>query len=258
MRALYAAATGMHSQQTNLDNIANNLANVSTTGFKRGRADFQDLLYQSLRPVGSSANSEIPTGIHVGFGSRLASVQKLFTQGSLAGTEQPLDIAIEGDGFFQVTRADGSLAYTRDGSFKLDSTGQLVTNNGDALSAAITIPTDATEIIINTDGSVVSRLSDGSQSVINNIPTYKFINPAGLTPLGHNLFQETTSSGTATEGTPGSQGYGTLVQGFLEMSNVSVVSELVSMIVGQRAYEINSNAIRTADEMMQSASALKR
>lgn len=258
MRALYAAATGMHSQQTNLDNIANNLANVSTTGFKRGRADFQDLLYQALQPTGSSANAEIPTGIHIGFGSRLASVQKLFTQGSLQATEQPLDIAIEGDGFFQVTMPDGTQAYTRDGSFKLDSTGQMVTNSGDPLSTPITIPADSLGVIVNVDGSVLSRNTDGTDSVIGNIPIYRFVNSAGLQPLGHNLFRETTSSGTATEGTPGTDGYGTLIQGFLESSNVSVVSELVSMIVSQRAYEINSNAIRTADEMMQTASSLKR
>lgn len=258
MRALYSAATGMHSQQTNLDNIANNLANVSTTGFKSARADFQDLLYQALRPTGASANSEVPTGINVGFGSRLASIQKLFTQGAVQQTEQPLDLAIEGNGFFQVTRADGSLAYTRDGSFKLDSTGQMVTNNGEALSDSITIPADAKEIIINTDGSVVSRLADGSENTIGNIQLYTFVNPGGLTPIGHNLFQESQSSGSNTPGTPGSAGYGTMIQGFLELSNVSVVTELVSMIVGQRSYEINSRAILTADEMMETATNLKR
>lgn len=258
MRALYSAATGMHSQQTNLDNIANNLANVSTTGFKSARADFQDLLYQALRPTGASANSEVPTGINIGFGSRLASIQKLFTQGDVQQTEQPLDIAIEGDGFFQITRADGTLAYTRDGSFKLDSTGQMVTNNGDPLSTPITIPTDAVQVVINTDGSVVSELSDGTENIVGNIQLYRFVNPGGLNPIGHNLFLESQSSGSNTAGTPGSDGYGTLIQGFLELSNVSVVNELVSMIVSQRAYEINSRAILTADEMMETATNLKR
>ena len=258
MRALFTAATGMQAQQTNLDNIANNLANVSTTGFKRGRADFQDLLYQALRPAGSSANAEIPTGIHVGYGSRLASIQKLFTQGAYQLTDQPLDLAIEGDGFFQISLPDGSLAYSRDGSFKMDSTGQMVTNNGDSLATPIVIPNDILDIIIDKDGTVRVELPDGTQSVVGNIQLFKFVNPGGLKPMGHNLFMETTSSGTSIAGTPGSNGFGTFMQGSLELSNVSVVEELVGMIVGQRAYEINSRAITTADEMMQTATQLKR
>jgi flagellar basal-body rod protein FlgG len=248
----------MQAQQINLDNIANNLANVSTTGFKRGRADFQDLIYQALSPAGASANAETPTGIHVGFGSRLASIQKLFTQGTIQNTQQPLDVAIEGEGFFQVQLPDGTIAYTRDGSFKRNSTGEMVTNNGDPLTDGITIPDDAESISIGKDGSVLTVGSDGVQTAIGQIQLYKFVNPAGLLPQGQNLFIETTASGSPTAGTPGSQGFGTTLGAFLELSNVSVVEELVNMIVTQRAYEINSRAITTADEMMQSAAQLKR
>lgn len=258
MRALYTAATGMQSQQINLDNVANNLANVSTTGFKRGRADFQDLIYQALASAGASANAETPTGVRIGYGSRLASVQKLFTQGALQTTGQPLDVSIEGDGFFQITLPDGGLAYTRDGSFKQDSTGQIVTSNGYPLSSPITIPTDAVRPIIEKDGTVRVERADGTQTVVGNIQLYRFINPAGLNPLGQNLFQETSTSGANQPGTPGQQGYGTLTGQALELSNVSVVDELISMIIGQRAYEVNSKAITTADEMMQTASQLKR
>lgn len=258
MRALYTAATGMQSQQTNLDNIANNLANVSTTGFKRGRADFQDLIYQALRPAGSSANAEIPTGIHIGYGSKLASIQKHFDQGALQTTAGKLDVAILGDGFFQISLPDGTLAYSRDGALKLDSTGQIVTNNGNPLSTPITIPTTAEDIFIDSDGGVRVRQEDGTESTVGNLLLYKFVNQAGLRPIGQNLFLETQSSSTPTEGTPGTAGFGTLLQGALELSNVSVVEELVAMIVSQRAYEINSRAITTADEMMQTASQLKR
>jgi flagellar basal-body rod protein FlgG len=258
MRALHTAATGMQSQQVNLDNISNNLANVSTTGFKRGRADFQDLIYQALAAAGASAETETPTGVQIGYGSRLASVQKLFTQGSFQATNQPLDVAVEGDGFFQISMPDGTLAYTRDGSFKLDSTGQIVTSNGYPLSTPITIPSDATRTIIEKDGTVRVEQPDGTQTVIGNFQLYKFVNAAGLTPLGHNLFLETSVSGANQAGTPGQQGYGTLTQGALELSNVSVVEELIAMIVSQRAYEVNSKAITTADEMMQTATQLKR
>lgn len=258
MRALHTAATGMQSQQINLDNISNNLANVSTTGFKRGRADFQDLIYQQLRSAGASANAEAPTGLHIGYGSRLATVQKLFTQGALQQTEQPLDIAIEGSGFFQVTLPDGSSAFTRDGSFKLDNTGQIVTNNGYPLSTPITIPTDSTQIIVENDGTIRIQLPDGTSNIAGNIQLFDFVNPAGLKPLGENLFLETTASGTNVAGTPTELGFGKLTGGALELSNVSVVEELIAMIVSQRAYEVNSKAISTADEMMQTASQLKR
>ena len=259
MRALFIAATGMQSQQVNLDNIANNLANVNTTGFKRGRADFQDLLYQAVRPAGSSAsaNTEVPTGIYVGLGSRTAGIQKLFTQGSYQNTGNELDMVIEGDGFYQVTLPNGDTAYTRDGSFKKDSQGRLVTSQGDLLSPNITIPTNAESVTIGSDGTV-SVVQAGTTSTVGNITLARFANPCGLEPIGQNLFRETGASGAATTVTPGTEGVGEIIQGSLEMSNVSVVDELVNMIIGQRAYEVNSKAISTADEMMQTASQLKR
>lgn len=258
MRALFTAATGMQAQQVNLDNIANNLANVSTTGFKRGRADFQDLLYQALGPVGSTAGTETPTGIQVGYGSRLASIQKLFNQGALQQTNAPLDLAIEGNGFFQISLADGTLAYTRDGSFKMDSTGQLVTNNGDVLGTPVTIPAENLGVQVGKDGTVEVIGTDGLAVPVGTLQLYRFQNPGGLRPMGQNLFLETETSGAATAGTPSQDGFGSLAQGFLELSNVSVVEELVSMIVTQRAYEINSKAINAAEEMMRTASDLKR
>ena len=261
MRALYVAATGMHAQQLSIDNIANNLANVSTTGFKRGRIDFQDLLYEAVRPAGANAsvNTEIPTGVYLGHGSRVASIQKLHTQGALQNTQEELDIAIEGDGFYQITLPDGGTAYTRDGSFKKNSQGQLVTSNGDLLTPNITIPTDALQTTVADDGTVsVMQPGQAAPSVVGNITIANFSNPAGLEALGQNLFRETQTSGTPTVGTPATEGYGALRQGFLEMSNVSVVEELVNMIVAQRAYEINSRAITTSDEMMQTATQLKR
>ena len=261
MRALYVAATGMNAQQVNIDNIANNLANVNTTGFKRGRVDFQDLLYEAVRSPGAnaSANTEIPTGISVGHGSRVASIQKLFTQGSYQHTGQPLDVVIEGDGFYQITQPSGDTAYTRDGSFKLNSTGQLVTSNGDLLTPNITIPTDALEVTIAADGTVsITQPGQAAPAVVGNVTIAKFSNPAGLEAIGQNLFRETQSSGAPLVGAPGAQGFGTLLQGSLEMSNVSIVEELVNMIVSQRAYEINSKAITTSDEMMQTATQLKR
>lgn len=261
MRALSVAATGMSSQQMNIDNISNNLANVNTTGFKRGRVDFQDLLYQTVRPAGTSASvsTEIPTGIYLGLGSRPAAIQKLFTQGSYTQTSQKLDLAIEGDGFFQITRPDGSFAYTRDGSFKLDSQGRIVNSNGELLNPAITIPSDVKteDLTIATDGTI-SVVQNNQSSTIGNITLARFANQGGLAPVGENLYTETQASGTAQTNTPGVQGYGTLRQGYLEASNVSVVEELVNMIVAQRAYEVSSKAITAADEMMQTAAQLKR
>ncbi|MEN6626589.1 MAG: flagellar basal-body rod protein FlgG [Candidatus Sumerlaeia bacterium] len=261
MRALSVAATGMQSQQLNIDNISNNLANVNTTGFKRGRADFQDLLYQTVKPAGNNASvsTEVPTGIYLGLGSRPASIQKLFTQGSYTQTGQSLDVAIEGDGFFQITRADGSFAYTRDGAFKLDSQGRIVTSNGDLLTPTITIPSDvkSEDVTIATDGTV-SVIQNGQTSTIGNLTLARFANQGGLAPQGQNLYTETQASGTAQTNTPGVQGYGTLRQNYLEMSNVSVVEELVNMIVAQRAYEVSSKAITAADEMMETAAQLKR
>ena len=261
MRALYVAATGMHAQQLNIDNISNNLANVSTNGFKRGRIDFQDLLYEAARPAGATASAgrEIPTGIYVGHGSRVASIQKLFTQGSFQKTDQQYDVAIEGDGFFQIAMPNGETGYTRDGSFKLDSTGRMVTSNGDPLIPAVTIPANAERVTIADDGTVsVVQPGQAAVTVLTTITTARFPNPAGLEALGKNLYRETDSSGLVTVGNPGGDGFGALRQNFIEMSNVSVVEELVSMIVAQRAYEISSKAITTSDEMLQTATQLKR
>ncbi len=261
MRALSVAATGMQSQQLNIDNIAHNLANVNTGGFKRGRVDFQDLLYQTIRPAGTSAsvNTEVPTGIYLGLGSRPAAIQKVFTQGAYQQTEQKLDLLVEGEGFFQITRPDGSYAFTRDGAFKLDSQGRMVTSNGELLTPTITIPNDikVDDLMIAPDGTV-SVIQAGQPTTLGNIQLARFANQGGLAPIGENLYVETQASGTANIGTPGAEGFGTLRQGYLEMSNVSVVEELVNMIVAQRAYEISSKSITAADEMMQVASQLKR
>jgi len=260
IRALYTAASGMRSQQVNIDVIANNLANVNTNGFKTGRADFEDLLYQTVRPAGASATTgtEVPTGINIGLGSRTASIQKLFTEGSFMNTENPLDVAIAGDGFFRITLSSGETAYTRAGSFKRDSTGRMVTSDGDIQADNITLPADAKKIVIGMDGAVTYMQANNTVANIGNIQLAQFSNPAGLHAIGRNLFLESTSSGTATMGTPGQNGLGELNQGFLESSNVSIVEELVSMIVAQRAYEVNSKAIQTSDEMLQTANNAKR
>jgi len=260
MRALFISASGMHSQQVNIDVIANNLANVNTSGFKKGRADFEDLFYQTLRAPGANASSgtEVPTGIHLGYGSRPASTQKIFTQGDFKPTGEQLDMVIEGDGFFQISLPDGTTAYTRAGHFQRDSTGQVVTPDGNPLSPPITIPAEAASITISPDGTV-SVDSQNGQTVtqIGTIQLAKFVNPAGLKPIGSNLFAETPSSGSAVVGTPGLNGIGSLRSGILEMSNVNMVDELVNMIIGQRAYEINSKAIQTADRMMEVAGNLR-
>jgi flagellar basal-body rod protein FlgG len=261
IRALYTAATGMEAQQLNIDVIANNLANVSTAGFKKSRADFQDLLYQTLKEPGGLATgtTQVPTGIQVGLGVRPAAIERVHLQGDFNQTTNPLDVAVEGDGFFQVTLPDGNTAYTRAGAFKLDSTGSLVTSEGDALTPQITIPQGAESITIGNDGTVSVTLSGQSApSQVGQIQTVRFANPAGLRAEGRNLFRETETSGTPQLGTPGQDGLGQLSQGFLEGSNVSVVEELVAMITGQRAYEINSRAITAADEMLRTASSLGR
>jgi len=259
MRALFIAASGMHAQQINIDVIANNLANVNTSGFKKGRADFEDLFYQTVRAAGTNAstNTEVPTGIHLGYGSRPAATQKIFTQGDFKPTNEELDMVIEGDGFFQITLPDGTTGYTRAGHFQRDSTGQIVTPDGNPLSPAITIPADATSIQIASDGTVSVQQAGTTVAQIGAIQLARFINPAGLKAIGSNLFLETPSSGTPVTGTPGQTGIGTIRQGILEMSNVNMVDELVSMIIGQRAYEINSKAIQTADRMMEVAGTLK-
>ncbi len=255
-QALWIAKTGLEAQQLRMSVISNNLANVNTTGFKQDRAKFEDLLYQTVRQPGaqSTASSELPSGMMVGTGVRVVATEKLHTQGSLVQTGNGLDMAIQGRGFFQVLTPDGSLAYTRDGSFQVDSTGQVVTSNGFALDPSITIPTDALSITVGTDGTV-SVLQSGQTTPTNagTITLADFVNPAGLQAVGANLFKETGASGTATTGTPGETGLGSIQGGSLETSNVNVVSELVNMIETQRAYEMNSKAISTLDQMLQYA-----
>jgi len=261
IRALYTAATGMEAQQLNIDVIANNLANVNTTGFKRSRADFQDLLYQTLRVPGalSSTNTRVPTGIQVGLGTRPAAVQKLFTQGDFQQTGNDLDWVIEGDGFFQILHPNGEIAYTRAGAFKLDDQGRIVNSDGYPLEPSITIPSDATKIIVASDGTVsVEQPGKTAPTEVGTVELAKFANPAGLNSIGRNLYLPTLSSGDPVTSTPGRDGLGTLAQGFLEASNVNLVEEMVGMIVAQRAYEINAKAIQAADEMLQIANNVKR
>ena len=252
--ALWVAKTGLDAQQMRLAVVSNNLANVNTTGFKRSRAVFEDLLYQNIRQVGaqSSQNTQLPSGLSLGTGVRPVATEKLFTQGNLVQTSNPLDMAIQGRGFFQVNTPDGTLAYTRDGSFQVDAQGQMVTSNGYVLQPAITVPQNTISVTIGSDG-VVSALVAGSTAPtqIGNLQLADFINPTGLQPMGENLYRESTASGSPQTGTPGLTGLGTLVQGSVESSNVNVVEELVNMIETQRAYEMNSKAISTADQMLQ-------
>ncbi len=261
IRSLWSAATGMQAQTLNIDVISNNLANVGTSGFKKSRADFQDLLYQTLRSPGvsSSADTQVPTGIQVGHGTRPAATQKMFTQGEFNHTENELDLAIEGSGFFQIIQPNGETAYTRAGTFKLDSDGRVVTSDGFPLEPEITIPTDAVAVSIGTDGTVSVLLAgDNQPSEIGTVELASFTNPAGLNSIGRNLFLPSAASGDATTGTPGLDGYGTIAQGYLELSNVSVVDEMVNMIVAQRAYETNSKTIQASDDMLQIATNLRR
>lgn len=261
MRALWTAATGMHAQQVTLDVISNNLANVQTAGFKRSRVDFQDLVYEILQAPGatSAQGQEVPSGFQVGHGSRAVATQRLFIKGDLQQTGNSLDLAIEGDGFFQVQLPSGDIGYTRAGAFKKNSQGQMVTSDGFAVQPQITIPQSATSVTIGVDGTVsVMQAGQAQPQTVGTIELVRFINPAGLESQGRNLFLPTQASGDATPGTPGRDGIGTLLQGFVEGSNVNVVEEMVGMIVTQRAYEINSRAIRTADEMMQTANNLVR
>ena len=254
IRSLWTGTTGMNAQQLNLDVIANNLANVSTTGFKKSRADFQDLMYQIMRVPGSqtSTDTESPTGVQVGLGVRPAAVQKIFTQGDLIQTGNDLDVAIEGHGFFQVEIPSGDTAYTRAGSFKTDSSGRLTTSDGYPILPSITIPADSRQVTISESGLVSAILSDSTTSTeIGQFETVTFTNNGGLLAVGNNLFRETDASGNAVTGTPGSDGYGKLLQTYLEGSNVNIVEEMAAMITTQRAYEINSKSIQTSDEMMQ-------
>ncbi|MCU0538620.1 MAG: flagellar basal-body rod protein FlgG [Desulfobacterales bacterium] len=261
IRSMWAAASGMQAQSLNIDVIANNLANVTTTGFKRSRAEFQDLLYETLRAPGasSSESTEVPTGIQIGHGTRPVSVAKNFTEGELQLTKNQLDLAIEGEGFFQVTQPNGETAYTRAGAFKLDREGRIVTADGFLLDPQISVPTDAVSITVGMDGTVsVLQAGDAAPREIGSIQLARFVNPAGLQSIGKNLLLPTEASGDALTGTPGEGNFGQIAQGFLEMSNVNVVDEMVNMITAQRAYETNSKVVQTSDDMLQVANNLKR
>ena len=251
--SMWVAKTGLDAQQTRLNVISNNLANVNTTGFKRDRAMFEDLLYQNIRQAGgqTSLTTQAPTGLMQGTGTRIIATEKIHAQGNMINTQNALDIAINGEGFFQITQADGTTAYSRDGSFKLSSTGQLVTSTGQPLAPAIVIPANASSITIGEDGIVsVELFAGGGAQQLGQIQTARFINPPGLTPLGGNLYKETVASGAPQLLNPGTQAAGTLRQGMLESSNVNVVEEMVNMIETQRAYEINSKAISAVDGML--------
>ncbi len=252
--ALWISKTGLDAQQTHIGVITNNLANVNTVGFKRGRAVFQDLLYENVKQPGadSSQTTQQSSGLMMGTGVKTVATQKQFNEGNMLDTKNPLDMAVNGRGFFQVLQPDGTQAYTRDGKFQLDSSGQLVTSNGYALQPAITIPQGAQSVTIGVDG-VVSVMQSGSTSPtqVGTIQLADFVNPAGLQPIGENLYKETGSSSSPTTGAPGSSGMGSLLQGSLESSNVNVVEELVNLIEAQRAYEMNSKAIGTVDSMLQ-------
>lgn len=257
IRSLWISKTGLEAQQTNIDVISNNLANVSTNGFKRSRPVFEDLLYQTLRQPGaqSSQQTQLPTGLQLGTGVRPVAVEKIHTQGNLQQTGNDLDVAVNGKGFFQVLLPDGTTAYTRDGSFQTDNQGQLVTSSGYAVQPAITIPSDALSITIAKDGTVsVTQPGSPNATQIGSLQLAGFINPAGLQSIGENLYLETAASGTPSANTPGTNGLGVLNQHFVETSNVNVVEELVNMIQAQRAYEINSKAITTSDQMLQKLS----
>jgi flagellar basal-body rod protein FlgG len=257
--ALYSSATGMQAQQLNLDTIANNLANVNTSGFKKSKLEFQDLLYQQSRPAGadSGAGNQVPSAVQIGAGSRVVSTAKIFTQGTMTQTDEQLDIGIQGEGFYEIQRPDGTSAYTRDGSFKLSSTGQVITNDGyPVLSGFQPIPTGATAISVSTTGAVTVTTASGTTSF--QLQLARFANPTGLENAGGNLYLETAASGTPELGNPGENGFGTTIQKYLEGSNVNIVTEMVNMIVAQRAYEINSKAIQTSDSMLQEVNNLKR
>ncbi|MCX6945750.1 MAG: flagellar basal-body rod protein FlgG [Verrucomicrobiota bacterium] len=258
--SLYSAATGMEAQQLNLNTIANNLANVNTAGFKRSKIEFQDLLYQKpTRASGtdSGGGNLVPTGVEVGNGTRVASTSKVFTQGQLTSTGEKLDLAIQGDGFFEVQRPDGTLGYTRDGSFKLNAQGQVVTVDGlPVMSSFQSIPAGATAVTISENGQVTVQSAGGTQSF--RLTLTRFANPSGLRSLGGNLYEETGGSGTPEIGQASEQGFGSIIQGYKEASNVNIVEEMVNLIVAQRAYEINSKSIQTSDEMLQNVANMKR
>ncbi|MFC1652346.1 flagellar basal-body rod protein FlgG [Planctomycetota bacterium] len=260
LRAFSTAATGMIAQQTNVDVIANNLANVNTSGFKRSQVDFKDLLYTKLIEAGrESASGYIaPSGLEIGNGTRVASTPKIFTQGEFSNTARSLDVAIQGNGFLQLTLPNGETRYTRDGSLYVDASGNMVTAAGFPIEPAISIPTDAQKVEIGSDGTVSVIGADGSSSTVGNLLLAGFPNPTGLRSEGNNMMAETESSGTASTGTPGESGYGSIQAGMLEKSNVQMVTELVNLISAQRAYEINSRAIRVGDDMLRTANEIVR
>ena len=251
MRSLWISKTGMEAQQTQLDTISHNLANVSTNGYKKSHAVFEDLMYQNMRQAGANGTEQttLPTGLQLGLGTRAVATSRSFTQGNLQQTSNPLDVAVRGTGFFEVQMPDGTTGYTRDGSFQVSATGQLVTNNGYTVGTGITIPPTASSVTIGSDGTVNAMVAGAVQN-LGQIQLASFVNPAGLDPKGQNLFAETAASGAPATAAPGQNGLGTIAQGFVETSNVNVVEELVSMIQTQRAYELNSKAISTSDQML--------
>ena len=254
MRSLWTSKTGMEAQQTQLDHISHNLANSATNGYKKSHAVFEDLMYQNLRQAGanSSEQTTLPTGLQVGLGTRAVATSRVFSQGNLQQTSGTFDLAVRGNGFFEVQMPDGSAGYTRDGSFQVNAQGQLVTNNGYLLQPAITVPTNAQTVTIGLDGTVTATLpNQTTPQTLGQIQLTNFINPPGLEPKGQNLFAETAASGTPQTGAPGQNSLGQLQQGFVETSNVNVVEELIGMIQTQRAYELNSKAIQTSDQMLQ-------
>jgi len=255
-QSLMIAKTGLDAQQRRMSVISNNLANANTTGFKQDRLVFEDMLYQTIRQPGaqSSSNTQLPSGLMIGTGVRVVATEKMHTQGNIVQTDNALDMAIQGRGFFQILMPDGGLSYTRDGTFQIDSTGQMVMSNGYALEPAITIPQDTLSVTIGSDGAVsILQPGQSAPSVIGNIELADFVNPTGLQAIGENLYKETGASGGVVTGTPGLTGLGSIVSGALETSNVNVVTELINMIETQRAYEMNSKAISTADQMLQYA-----
>jgi flagellar basal-body rod protein FlgG len=261
LRSLATSATGMIAQQLTVDAIANNLANVNTPGYKKSRPEFQDLLYQTIGAAGASGSSvaRVPVGVQVGHGSRLTATQKFHSQGSTVETGNPLDLTIEGSGFFKVTLPAGDIVYTRDGSFKLDSEGSLVTSDGYPMEPAISVPQDAQEVAVDAEGRVTARITgDTDPQELGQIELARFVNPAGLEAIGRNLYRRTGASGDEILATPGQDGTGTIVSGYLEMSNVQVVEEMIALITAQRAYEINSKSIQTSDDMLSVVNQLKR
>lgn len=263
VRSLWTAATGMNGQQANIDTVANNLANVNTTGYKKQRVEFEDLLYQTVKTAGTPATEDTitPVGVQMGHGTKVASTLRMFDQGSLQNTGNISDIAIQGEGFFRVLQYDGTYAYTRDGSFKIDADRQLVTSNGLKVLPEITFPDGYRQDTVNVsqDGRVTVRVADLDDPVsVGQVELFRFQNPAGLSSVGENLYKQTPASGNSIVGRPGFDGFGKSIHKFLEMSNVSTVSEMVSMIVAQRAYEFNSKAIQTSDSMLGTAASLKR